>query len=198
MADEIEKGRIALDKLRSMRVSGKKVSVNDAQKWYKQLLKTSAFSSKKEGKIGGKTNRVRPGTLITFQYDAKGKDTLKYWDKQPMILVVDVLSDGFTGLNMHYLPARQRLLLMEALLNKTVGKKEKAHVQISYDLLKGAAKYKWFKPTFKRYLVGHVKRPMILIPEEDWLYAVMLPTAKFVGASRQSVYKESIKIAKGK
>ena len=197
MVEETEKGRIALERLRTMRVSGKKVSVSDAQKWYKQLIKTSSFHSKKKGKIGGKTNRVRPGDFITFVYDAKGKDTLEYWDKQPMILVVDVMSDGFRGLNFHYLPAKIRITLLEALLSKQTGKDEKARVRVSYDMLRGAGKYKFFKPTFKRYLLGHVKRPMILIPESDWLFASMLPTQRFVGASRQKVYKDSLKIAKG-
>jgi len=192
-----EKNNVALDKLAQLRKSGKRMSANEAQKWFKQIITKSKFASKKKGRIGGATNRVRPGTMMIFKYDAKTKEKLPYWDRQPMGIVVDILPDGFTMLNFHYLPAAQRIVLLEALLTKQKGKDEKAVVDVSYSLLKGASRYKWYKPTYKRYLRSHLDSKMILIPIEDWQYAVLLPTQKFQKQSRQQVYKDSLRIGRG-
>jgi len=167
-----EKNNVALDKLAQLRKSGKRMSANEAQKWFKQ-------------------------TMMIFKYDAKTKEKLPYWDRQPMGIVVDILPDGFTMLNFHYLPAAQRIVLLEALLTKQKGKDEKAVVDVSYSLLKGASRYKWYKPTYKRYLRSHLDSKMILIPIEDWQYAVLLPTQKFQKQSRQQVYKDSLRIGRG-
>ena len=187
-----KESNIALERLRDLSRSGKKLSISDARKFFNQLIKTS----KTKDKIGGKTNIVIPGTVMMFSYDPKGKDTLPYYDKHPLVIVVDVQSDGFTGLNLHYLPELQRLALFENLLVSVKGKGNRARMKITYDMLKGAAKHKYFKPCFKKYLSSHLKGKPILIPEEDWEYVVTLPTQKFVGASRQKIYKDSLRIGK--
>jgi hypothetical protein len=196
MAESSE--NIALQKLADLRKSGKKMSASAAQKWLKQVIQRSQFVSKTKGRIGGKINKnsLVPGVMVTYVYDAKTKDKLPYWDKHPLIIVTDVTADGWYGINFHYLAAGQRLALLEALMVKTIGKSFKQRVAVSYDMLKGAVKYKWYRPCFKRYLGNHLKTTPILIPVADWHAAVLLPTQKFVGASRQAVYKDSLRIAK--
>lgn len=191
-----ENDNLALKKLTQLRKKGKKLSASDAQKWFKLAIEKSIFVSKKKGRVGGKLNAssLFPGAMVTYIYDAKTKDTLPYWDKHPLILVVDKTKDGWYGINFHYLPEAQRLILLEALAKKSIGKDFKKRIEISYNILKGASKFKWYKPCFKRYLMSHVKTIPILIPFEDWHYSVLLPTQKFTGASRSQIYKDSLKI----
>jgi len=189
---------LALDKLTQLRKSGKKMSASAAQKWLKDVIQRSLFVSKTKGRVGGKINKnsLVPGLMVTYVYDPKTKATLPYYDRHPLIIVTDVTKDGWYGINFHYLAAAQRLALLEALMVKTIGKSFKERVAVSYNILKGATKYKWYRPCFKRYLGNHLKTTPILIPVADWHAAVLLPTQKFVGASRQAVYKDSLRIAR--
>ena len=64
-------------------------------------------------------------------------------------------------------------------------------LKISYNLLNGASKYKYFAPCYKRYLFGHVQSSFINVPVPNWDMALMLPTERFVGAQKARVFKES-------
>ncbi|MEK9888327.1 MAG: hypothetical protein VW735_06270, partial [Gammaproteobacteria bacterium] len=55
------------------------------------------------------------GRMYMFQYDPKGKDTLPYYDVFPLIFVLEKYSDGFLGMNLHYLPPVFRARLMDRL-----------------------------------------------------------------------------------
>lgn len=136
------------------------------------------------------------GRMYMFFYDPKHKDTLPYYDRFPMIFVVDKIPGGFHGLNLHYLPPTYRARLMDALYsvdqNDSVRKSKK--LEISYNLLKGASRFSYFKPCFKHYLNGHVKSRMLYVPAEEWDIALMLPTQRFRKAGTATVWKESRRI----
>ncbi len=79
--------------------------------------------------------------------------------------------------------------LFEVLNNHKLDKSTR--LLATYSLLKGASKYKYFKPCIKRYLYSQIKSKISVIRPKQWPKAVLLPTAKFVGASKSSVWKES-------
>jgi hypothetical protein len=82
---------------------------------------------------------------------------------------------------------------MDALYDLSSNKSydEKTKIRLSYDILKGASKYKWFKPTFKMYLNKHVRSRFLQIDSADWDTALFLPLARFEGASNSTVWKDS-------
>ena len=136
------------------------------------------------------------GRMYMFFYDPKTKSTLPYYDRFPMIFVVDKIPGGFYGLNLHYLPPTYRARLMDALYsvdqNDSVRKSKK--LELSYNLLKSASRFKYFKPCFKHYLTGHVQSRMLYVPAEEWDIALMLPTQRFRKAGAATVWKESKQI----
>ena len=105
---------------------------------------------------------------------------------------------GFYGINMHYLPHVLRARLMDALYSLSRDKRydEKTRLKLSYSILNGAAKYKAFKPTFKRYLTNHVRSRFIEITSSEWDIALMMPLQKFAKASASEVWRDSRKTAK--
>jgi len=140
------------------------------------------------------------GRMYMFFYDPKTKDTLPYYDRFPMIFVVDKIPGGFHGLNLHYLPPTYRARLMDALysVSKTDSARDSEKLQMSYNLLKGASRFNYFKPCFKHYLNGHVRSRMLYVPADEWDIALMLPTQRFRKAGTSKVWKESRqKIRKG-
>ena len=143
-------------------------------------------------------NRVTMGKMYLFNYDPKHKATLPYYDRYPLIFPVQKADGGFYGINMHYLPHVLRARLMDALYSLSRDRRydEKTRLKLSYSILNGAAKYKAFRPTFKRYLTNHVRSRFIEISSAEWDIALMMPLQKFAKASAGEVWRDSRKTAK--
>lgn len=137
--------------------------------------------------------RVEPGSMYLFSYDPKHKKTLPYYDRYPLIFVVDVKGGMFSGVNLHYLGYRQRAILMDALYGLRNNSKydDTTKLKLSYDLLKGASKFKLFKPCFKNYLPNHVRSRFIEISPAEWDAALFLNVQRFEKATESQVWNES-------
>jgi hypothetical protein len=140
-----------------------------------------------------KRNRSAIGSMYMFFYDAKHRDTLPYWDAFPLIVAVGPAEKGFYGLNLHYLPIPLRAKMLDSLMDITNNKAydESTKFNVSYAMLKRAAKLKYFKPCFKHYLTSQVEGKLAYVPPPEWEIATFLPTAQFQKASRGQVYKDS-------
>ena len=174
----------------------------EARKWFrekaKELGKVSETKILKDDPSKLK-NTVAIGSMYFFVYDAKHKDALPYYDKFPLIFPVDRVAGGFYGLNMHYLPLTLRAKLMDSLYEITNNKKydDSTKLKLSYSVLKGAERFKLFKPTFKRYLNSHRKSRFVKIHSTEWDVALFLNAELFQGASKSKVWADSRKIIKG-
>jgi len=136
--------------------------------------------------------------MYLFNYDPKTKAELPYYDRYPLIFPVQGAPGGFYGINMHYLPYTLRAKLMDALYELSNNKRydENTKLRLSYEVLKGASKYKLFKPTFKRYLSGHVRSRFVEISSSEWDIALFLPLESFAKASKSSVWADSRRMAR--
>jgi len=171
----------------------------EARNWYRntaQQVNTTPSRLMKENKSKFTTG-TEPGSMMLFNYDPKLKRDLPYYDTFPLIFVVGPAKDGFHGLNMHYLPLKQRAMLMDALYELTTNSRydDSTRLKLSYQLLKKAATYKYFKPCFKHYLHRHVKSRKMLIDSVEWDIALFLPIQRFQKASSAQVYSDSLRKA---
>jgi hypothetical protein len=137
------------------------------------------------------------GRMVFYQYDAKTAAKLPYWDRYPLIFVVDMTPGGFFGLNVHYLSPLHRAKLMDNLYSVLNNDKfdDSTRLKISYQILKAASKFKLFKPCFKHYLSDHVRSQFLYIAPEEWAIATFLPTARFQKARDTTVWNDSNNIA---
>jgi hypothetical protein len=131
------------------------------------------------------------GSMQFFNYMPKHKDTLPYYDTFPLVIVVDILDDGFTGLNMHYLPPLERAKLMDALYQITDTGKDV--LSLSYRLLKSTSRLRSFRPCYKRYLNKYIRSNTMTIQRDDWNAVLFLPLARFEKASVSVVHADSLK-----
>ena len=133
------------------------------------------------------------GKMFMYFYDAKTKETLPYWDKFPLIFVVELYEDGWLGMNLHYLPLLLRIKLFDKLLqyadNKSLSRIDQ--LRLSYGLLKAVSQFPEVKPTLKRYLSEHVKSELLKIEPVDWEIAIFLPLQKFQKAPQEKVWSDS-------
>ena len=189
---------VVTDFLASVSAKSKK-----AVDWFKSIVKKTrraAFPAKsardeimKERNVGiDKLPKI--GRLYLFQYDAKWKDILPYWDVWPLIFPFDYAANGFYGINLHYLPPNDRINLMLRLIKGAGASKnmdENYKLKLSYSII---TSFKPAKPCIKRYLFSNVMGSGFYgISGNDWSYAAALPLQKFKGAGEKTVWTDSKK-----
>jgi hypothetical protein len=141
-----------------------------------------------------RTNQLKLGRLYAFVYDPKSKDDLPYYDKFPLVLVLEKYPDGFLGLNLHYLPYKYRVAFLTKLVKYAVTDKEDdiVRLRVTYDILNASRRFKEFKPCLKRYLFNHMRSRLLTIQPNEWETATLLPLQMFKGATVNKVWKESV------
>jgi len=139
------------------------------------------------------TSKLVPGRMYFYYYDPKLKDTLPYYDQFPLLIPFGKTQGSFTGLNLHYLDYKPRMALFKELLTISGNNhiSDSSKIKYTWDMVRSAAKTPGFKACVKMYLEDHVRSPFCEIPPTSWHTAVMLPVQRFVGASKESVWKES-------
>jgi len=138
--------------------------------------------------------RLLKGCLFFFYYDPKGKADLPYYDRFPLVLVLEKYPDGFLGLNLHYLPIKYRVAFLDKLLEYAVWNEndDPQRVRITYDILNASKRFRSFKPCIKRYLTQHVKSKILAVQPNEWEVATFLPVHQFKGAKPEQIWKESV------
>ena len=167
----------------------------ESRAWFMNKAKNLNVSRSKLMKEEPIELRSRPavGRMYMYFYDPKHKETLPYYDRFPLIIMVGPAPKGFMGLNLHYLPLDVRAKFLDALLGTINNERydESTRFRLSYDMLKRASRLRAFKPCLKRYLSSHVRSRLALVPAPEWEIATFLPTADFEKASSSEVYRDS-------
>ena len=137
------------------------------------------------------------GSMYNFQYDPKTKQTLPYYDRFPLTIMVEPAKGGFYGLNLHYLKPTVRAAFLDELM-KTAPQKitDKSRIRARYKLLASSKKYKEFKPCFKHYLTEHIKSKLVRVPMSEWEVAIFLPTEQFKKKGKAAIWADSMKISR--
>ena len=159
--------------------------------WYKDKIrefgKPGAMDLIRDGK---RNSRPFFGRLNMFIYDPKFKTTLPYYDTFPLVLPLERYSDGFLGINLHYLPIPLRIALLDRLVDFSNNEKfdETTVLDLSYSTVKSI---RAVKPTIHKYLSGYVRSRFRRIDADEFTIATLLPVQRFKKASANEVWKES-------
>lgn len=168
----------------------------ESEEWFGKKVKELAVPSRtkilKDDALEKQT-KIRVGDMVMYFYDPKTKETLPYYDKFPLTIIVGPAPGGFYGLNLHYLPVPLRAKMLDSLMDITNNRKydETTKFQATYNTLKRASKLKYFKPCFKHYLNSNVRSRFAYVPPPEWEIATFLPTADFQKSGKSTVYKDS-------
>ena len=159
--------------------------------WYqdkiKEFGKPGALDLIRAGK---RANRPFYGRLNMFFYDPKFKKKLPYYDTFPLVLPIEKYSDGFLGINFHYLPIPLRIRLLDRLVDYSNNTKfdESTVLDVDYQKLKNI---NLIKPTIHKYLAGNTKSQFRRIDADEFTVAALLPVQRFKKATAKEVWKES-------
>ncbi len=159
--------------------------------WYKNAIssigqKVTAQKLLSQGKLSARPNI---GLLNLFFYDPKYKETLPYYDTFPLVLPLEAIKGGFSGLNFHYLSPGLRLRLLENMQRYATNKDlSKARFDVSWGRVKSIP---LVKPTIKKYLYKHVRSSFLRIDLNQAAIACYLPVQQFQKRPASSVYAAS-------
>jgi len=159
--------------------------------WFRNKIKEFGTPTQsqliRDGKV---TSRPNYGRLNMFVYDPKLKKELPYYDTFPLILPIEKYSDGFLGINLHYLPVNLRVRLLDRLVDFTNNTKfdETTKIVADYNKLK---RVRLIKPALKRYLNARVKSRFRRVDADEFTIAALLPVARFKKASIAQVHRDS-------
>jgi hypothetical protein len=139
---------------------------------------------------GKQSSRPFFGNLNMFFYDPKFKKTLPYYDRFPLVLPIERYSNGFLGINLHYLPIPLRIRLLDELMDYSTDTNfdSKTKINANYSKLKNV---KLLKPTLKRYLAGKVKSRFRRVDADEFTVATLLPVQRFSKSSAAKVWNDS-------
>jgi hypothetical protein len=167
---------------------------NLARAWLQQKMTTLSPSRQK---MMEERKRIRNesivGKMYFYFYDPKTKETMKYYDKFPLVIPIEEHNDGFLGLNLHYIHPKQRLVLLDKLSDIVTNKKfdESTKFKVSYNYLKNASRLYEHKPCLKKYLYTHIQSKFLNIDASEWDIAALLPVENFEKAPKHQVFEES-------
>ena len=177
--------------------AGIKTRTKESKNWFRKKVNEMGDVSPrkilKDDALDPASNQIA-GNMYMYFYDPKHKKTLPYYDKFPMVIVVEPAPGGFYGLNLHYLAPGVRARFLDALM-ETAPKKitDKSKLKLRYDLLQSTKKFKEFQPCFKHYLTSQIKGQPVRVPMSDWEIAIFLPVEQFAKVKKESVWRYSRK-----
>jgi hypothetical protein len=127
-------------------------------------------------------DRVRAGQLVFFRYKAT---TVSVYDRFPCTMVirpVTVAAPGtFFGVNFHYLPPVIRLIWFDTFLNLQalpIPRRSMSIEVASRIIADTVHKYPIVAATYHQYRVENCESPALLVPQEEWMYALSMPVER--------------------
>ncbi|AJT61155.1 DNA end protector during packaging [Vibrio phage phi-ST2] len=133
-----------------------------------------------------KVQRPHKGNMYVFAYDAKHKDKLPYWDKFPCIICLGVEKGYMLGLNLHYIPPKDREKFLTILLRYATTKTVSNTTRLSVDW--GRVKnIKFSKHMVKLYILKRIKGSLEEVKPHDWYNVIHMPLQQFVAKNGRNI-----------
>jgi len=142
------------------------------------------------------------GSMYFFQYNPKNasnKSKLPFYDQFPLIIVLKWDKGSVLGLNLHYLRHYNRAVFLNYLLTQTnidewykyPADPSSVFIKASYDKLKSSSPLmnKFLRAAIKRYDYTRVIGGALYIKPIDWKILPFLPLDRFIGKTREEVFK---------
>ena len=195
MAEAINEG--LLDKLKTaIKTSKAGAKARAAGDWFREKVRQAGASAKMKAVTPNQLLRRQPddnillGKMFFYKYDPKFAKKLPYWDMYPLVFPFERAPGGFYGLNLHYIPPRDRAVLMDNLNQYASNNKydQTTRLELSYRLLK---RYGRAVPCVKRYLGDRIVSQTVRIDADEWEVAIFLPVERFQKASKGTVWADS-------
>lgn len=143
-------------------------------------------------------NRLMPGFLVFFKYKPMNESFIArntYYDSYPLVMITGVGTDGFEGVNLHFISPEYRIALFDAIMRGLptikAGEEWKTRLRVDYDRLEARRIFKYYRPCYRKYRWEGIKRRPVIVPFHLWEDMIKGNSHKFVGAKPATVYRNS-------
>ena len=181
-------------------IRAKAGDVERTDRWYQNAIRqmTRGIETPNEvfgTDLGSFETRIEPGNMYLYTYDAKHAETLPYYDRFPLTICIEPLSNiaGFSGINLHYLPPMMRAQVLSALReNVEEYTDDKTKIRSDWEVVKRFSLFPQVQGAVKKYIFSQVTSRLYKINPLNWRPAIFLPVQQFTGASAQTVYRRTL------
>jgi hypothetical protein len=144
---------------------------SQSREWYRSQLRNAApkniITDERSDEVGDELKRdsnsvttfPRLYNLMYYDYKAKTRRDLPYYDKHPLVFVLEIDARSFFAVNLHYYSPEERMGLAMTLAEDRIPK-----------FSKGAHKY----------LISEVRSPYLILAQQEWQTMCLLPVEEFV------------------
>lgn len=157
----------------------------------KNIEKSKGVVSKKEvnsRKLKKSFPSKKPGFLYMMEYVPPDKKQKKFFDRFPVILVLQFVGNKFVGVNLHLLPFKERVIMLFFIIKNTQKTKDGyAKVKLS-TLISNKIIFKYILNSSDLFYMTGIRSKIRPIYAEDIVESVFLPVEKFVGMSKNKVH----------
>jgi len=154
----------------------------DIEVLFKKLYKNKKIPTVKPG-----SRQMRLGFPVLFVYDAKTKADLPYWDSLPFSIVLTKYSDGFLGINLHYLEWTKRIQLAKKLVRAAKNGRRIKYIDIKKAWVSLNLPEALLYLVIRRYLYTHIRSSMKIFDMETFNAAVKDIRPKFKKDSEKRI-----------
>ena len=166
--------------------------------WYVRAVRDYArgvntFQEARSTDLGKKARQLEVGKMYMFSYDPKWKADLPYYDTVPLVVITEPMPQGFSGINLHYLPPMMRAQVLSALReNVEEYTDDKTKIRSDWEVVKRFSLFPQVQGAVKKYIFSQVTSRLYKINPLNWRPAIFLPVQQFTGASAQTVYRNTM------
>tara|TARA_B100001113_G_scaffold59226_1_gene44724 strand:- start:6542 stop:7144 length:603 start_codon:yes stop_codon:yes gene_type:complete len=170
--------------------------VDKSANWYQQQVRSYARhltnpNELYQSDLGKFATQLEVGKMYLFEYDPKTKADLPYYDNFPLIIMVDQLPKGFSGINLHYLPPLIRAKLLDKLMPATEMESDTT-LRSSWPQIRNFSRFPELRGAVKKYLSQQAGK-MYEINPFNWKSAIFLPVQQFKGGvGPQEIYRNTM------
>lgn len=157
-------------------------NTRESLEWFRKTIrKESNIKNLDKATAGLRNRRIEIGGLYAYEYSPKYAEKLPVWDKFPLVLILSFTTNGWFGINFHYLPPVIRSkILSELNLNRLNG----------VAIAKKFTQSDYGKFALKKYIATNLKSRPKAVPKDDWEIAVQLPFENFQKSNARSVWRK--------
>lgn len=190
--------RDAVQILREMFAQGIDMTSAKATRWLRdRLTDVGGLNPESVIKASGSSDisKFETGKIYLLGYSPRTEQDLKYYDRFPLVLILDFTKDGFLGLNFHYLHPNDRASFFNNLQtyvnDEEYDRNPNALFSVDYGTLKAVKTLKYYKPSIKRYYYKNIVTKVTQVPPIYWKFMLFLPLERFAKIGKEQVWKES-------
>lgn len=173
-------------------MDSEQINFSDLKELPKQVLKLLKLiekENKETVELVKSPREIKLGSLITFVYDPKHKQTLPFFDILPLAIPLARYGDRLLALNCHYLPYTFRISLVTELMKRISWKKRLQYRDIKAAIQSSKMPHAMLYYCIRSYLYNHIRSEVKAFHTQNFQKAVREIMPRFKKETEENIYR---------